>query len=262
LCLLFSDAAAQSASLQMGARAHGMGYASSGLSDAWSLTNNIAGLGKVEDASIAFSYHAIPSFPFFNRMAAAFVVPLKTGVAGASVFRFGDDLYNEQILSLGFANSFGLASLGMKLNYLQYHAEGMGTNTALTVSFGGIANLTPQVSVGAHIVNLNQPVINEWTGERIPTRLMAGVTFKPSNKLIIAGEIEKDLEYSPIWKSGLEYQLYKKISIRTGFNLNPESGFFGVGFKSRRFAFDYALQFAEALGISHEASVSYQLNER
>lgn len=246
----------------MGARAHGMAYASSCLSDAWSVTNNIGGLAKTDQTVAAFSYNAIPSFKFFNRMAAVFAVPVKTGIAGASVFRFGDNLYNEQIVSLGFANSFGLASLGVKINYLQYHAEGLGTTTAFTVSFGGIAEITSQISAGAHIVNINQPVINELTAERIPTRLIAGMAFKPSDKVTIVSEIEKDLEYSPVWKTGLEYQVHKKIAFRTGFSLNPEAAFFGMGFKPGKFDLDYALQLNDPSGLTHEATVAYQFKHQ
>src|SRR3546814_5282531 len=67
-------------------------------------------------------------------------------------------------------------------------ACGLGAITAFTVSFGGIATLTPQLLFGAHIVNINQPIINELTQERIPTRLLAGMAFKPSDKLIRSEE--------------------------------------------------------------------------
>jgi hypothetical protein len=240
----------------MGARANGMGNASSCLSDIWSLTNNISGLAKMKHAAASFSYHAIPSFKPFNRMAAVFALKLNKGVAGGSVFRFGDDLYNEQIISLGFANTFGLASLGLKINYLQYHAEGFGSNTALTFSFGGIANLTSNLLLGAHIVNINQPVINNITDERVPTRLIAGIAYEPSEKLSIIAEVEKDLENPPFLKTGLEYRVYKKIDFRTGFNLNPNTGFFGLGCKLRKLQFDYALEFNAALGLSHQATVT------
>lgn len=246
----------------MGARASGMANASACLSDVWAVTNNIAGLARTKRTSAAFSYHAIPSFRSFNRMAAVFAVPAGKGVAGAGVFRFGDDLYNEQILSLAFANSFGLASLGLKANYVQYQAEGAGVRRALTVSFGGLARLTTKLSFGAHIVNINQPVINEWSGERIPTRLVAGIAFKPSDKLIVASEVEKDLGYSATWKSGVEYRGAGKVAFRTGFNLHPEAGFFGFGFKSRRVELDYAMQFNDPFGLSHQATVSYQFRER
>lgn len=235
-----------------------MADASSCLSDVWALANNVAGLAKMDHPAAGFSYQAVPSFKFFNRMAAAFVVPFEKGAAGVGLFRFGDDLYNEQIVSLGCANQFGLASIGLKVNCLQYRAQGLETTTAITVSFGGQAELTPHLSFGAHIVNINQPVINDWSGERVPTRVAAGIAFTPTSRVIVASELEKDLQYPATWKSGVEYQAFRKIAFRTGFNLHPQKGFFGFGFKSRRFYLDYALQFSDALGVSHQASVICQ----
>ncbi|HEY9489708.1 MAG TPA: hypothetical protein VIQ51_15305, partial [Chryseosolibacter sp.] len=262
LCLAFCDGMAQSASLQMGARAQGMGYASACLSDVWSLTNNIAGLAETKGPVAAFTYLAIPTLNYFDRRAAVFAIPAGPGVTGLSVFRFGDDLYSEQILSLGFANKFGLASLGIKINYIQYNGQGIGTNRAVTASFGGIAALTPQLSFGAHILNINQPVINELTEERVPTRLMTGMSLELSENLITAIEIEKDLGYPAILKAALEYQVFKKVTFRTGFNFQPQSGFFGLGFHARKFELDYALQIHPLLGLIHQATVAWQFNKQ
>lgn len=234
-----------------------MGNASACLSDVWSVTSNIAGLSKTRGAIAGFSYHAIPSAPFFNRMVAVFAVPVKPVVAGIGVFRFGDDLYNEHVLSAGFANTFGLASLGVRVNYLQYQASGSGTTTALTASFGGIATITPELLFGAHILNINQPVIDESTEERAPTKLHASIAFVPSDKLIVAAEIEKDLRYRAMLKAGIEYEAFRKISFRSGFNLHPQTAYFGVGFKPRKFALDYALQINQAFGLTHQATVTY-----
>jgi len=98
----------------------GMGYSSACRSDEWALFNNVGGLAKVEHGIAAFTYHTQPGFTSFDRIGAAFTFPFRFGVISSGVYRFGDDLYNEQILSAGFANSFGLASLGVKMNYTQY----------------------------------------------------------------------------------------------------------------------------------------------
>lgn len=246
----------------MGARANGLGYASSCLEDEWSLFNNIAGLTKINTANAAFSYHASPSLPGFNRMASVFAMPVRSGVAGLGVFRFGDDLYNEQILTAGFANTFGLASLGFKVNYIQYHAEGFGNTRALTLSIGGIAALTPQFTVGAHILNINQPRIAGTDNERLPTALFLGLGFKPSEKVFVTGELSKDLEYDLIWKSGIEYSLNKKISARTGFNIHPQAVFFGVGMKPKKFILDYTFQYNTDLSSSHQATVAYKFKSK
>jgi hypothetical protein len=258
LCLLQTHA--QSSSIFSGARANGLGFASSCLEDEWSIFNNIAGLAKVDQVSAAFTYDAQPSFKPFNKAAAIFAMPLKFGVAGVGIFHFGDKLYNEQILTAGFSNTFGLASLGIKVNYIQYYADGFGRKGVISISFGGIARLTENLSLGAHIVNLNQPTISTSENEKLPTTLVIGVGFKLSSKTYLTTEIEKDFDYAATWKTGFEYQLNKKFTFRTAFNVNPHAGFFGFGFRPRKFKLDYAYQHHFTFGARHQATVGYIFN--
>ncbi|MBX2969609.1 MAG: hypothetical protein KF803_09560 [Cyclobacteriaceae bacterium] len=260
LLILFAiRAGAQSVSTLMGARANGMGYASAALFDSWGIFNNMAGIARLDEPSAIFVYDLRPALPGGNRTAAGLAWPTQAGVIGGGVFRFGDDVYNESLLTAGFSNQFGLAALGVKVNYIQYSAEGFGRKGVFTIGFGGIAELTEQLSVGAYITNINQPKISE-DGERIPTLLTAGICFKPTSKIIIATELEKDLEANANWKTGIEYSFHKKFCARTGFNLKPNTAFFGLGFKTPRLAIDYAIQHTVQLSLSHQASVNYFFN--
>ncbi|MBL7856938.1 MAG: hypothetical protein JNM57_04555 [Cyclobacteriaceae bacterium] len=239
-----------------GARQNGLAYASACLQDEWSVFNNIAGMADVKKLQAGFTYDARPYLKSFDRMAVAVVNPIKIGSLGVGASRMGDDLYNEHVLAVGFSNHFGLASLGIRANYIQYRAEGFGSAHAITISFGGIAQLTPAISVGAHIVNINQPKISTISDERIPTYLMAGVAIHPTEKVLILSEIEKDIDHAPKWKTALEYQAHKKLSFRTGFTINPGAAFFGFGFKAK-FSLDYAFQYHPEVGGSHQATVGY-----
>lgn len=234
----------------------GMGNASACTGDAWSILNNIGGLSQVSNTSIAFSQYAVPSFKPFNRMAATLAVPVKVGVAGIGFFRFGDELYSEQIITAGYSNKFGLASLGIKVNYIQYHAEGFGTSGNVTVSFGGIAEITPRFFVGACIENLNQPKLSSQSDQRVQTDFTVATGFKLSEKTYAIVELEKNIQDKSIIKAGLEYELHNKITARTGFNMNPQSAFAGVGFKLSKFKIDYAFQLQEYLGSAHQATVT------
>lgn len=256
LLTCFSVASAQSVSTQIGARANGLGYSSAALFDTWGLFNNPASASKLEYATGGFTYdlHPIPSGA--NRTAAVMALPIPIGVLSAGAYRFGDDLYNEHVFSAGFASRFGIASLGAKVNYIQYRAEGFGSKGVVSLNLGGIAELTPQLSIGAYIVNLNQPEISGE--EKLPTKLVAGLGFKPIEKVFIAAEIEKDLDFDPTWKMGIEYAFHKKFSARTGYNLRPNTGFFGLGFKTKKITIDYALQYSVLLNLSHQASIGYQ----
>jgi hypothetical protein len=252
----------QSTSTLMGARSNGLAYASACLEDEWGIFNNVSGIARVKSTAAGVTYDANPTFKSFNRMAAICVVPSKLITTGLGVYRFGDDLYNEQVLALGVANKFGIASLGVKINYIQYFIEGFGSRRIFTVSFGGIAQLTPHLSVGAHITNINPPKLSPSSNEVLPTVVTLGIGFKPSEKLFMTSELEKDLDVDLKWKAGFEYSIHKKISARTGYILKPQAGFFGLGFKPKKFQVDYCVQMFSALGLGHQVSVGYRVNTK
>jgi hypothetical protein len=249
----------QSTSTLIGARANALGYAASGLQDEWALFNNPAGLASVRDLTTGFAYEVRPHFTPFNRMAALAVIPTHAVVSGVGVYRFGDDLYNEHLITAAFSNKFGLASLGVKANYVQYNIEGFGRKGALGLSFGGLAELTPQLLVGAHIRNILQPSLSADGEERIPVVMNAGITFKPTPTLSLMAEAEKDLPHAILVKAALEYIVYERFVFRTGINLKPHSGFVGFGFTQKRFSVNYAASFFTPFGMTHQASVSYYM---
>jgi hypothetical protein len=167
-------------------------------------------------------------------------------------------VYREQVIAAGIANSFGVASLGLKLNYIQYRAGSFGQKGMLTISMGGLAELTPTFSIGAHIMNINQPKVSENNDERLPTKLILGIRYNPSKKVFITAELEKDIAYSPMFKMGVSYIPQEKFTFRTGYNLNPNAAFFGLGFIHKHILLDYAFEYKMELGASNQASLGYQ----
>jgi hypothetical protein len=246
----------------MGARSSALGHTSACLRDEWSLFNNVAGLAEQEKATASFSYDVQPGFPSFNKMAGAFAMPIKTGVAGLGLFRFGDDLYSEQLISLGFSNTLGLASLGIKANYIQYRASGFGTKGVFSISFGGIAKLAEKIFIGAYVTNINQPDISKTEKEKLPTNLVLGIGVQITAQTFFATELEKDLNNPVRWKSAIEYKPFKRFVVRTGFSANPTSLFFGFGFRPNRFSVDYAYQHQFVIGSRHQATIGYSLRKR
>ncbi len=253
-------ASAQSVSTLIGARAAGMGYASSVIVDETALFNNVGALAENKTASSFFTYEARPTLQGADRTSMGLSFPTRIGVGAIGLFRFGDEVYSEQIASAGFSNKFGIASLGTKINYIQYKAEGFGTKSAISINFGGLAQITPQISVGAYIVNLNQSRISY--DERLPTKLVAGIGYKPADSLFIATELEKDLDYPVTWRTGAEYVIHKKVFARTGFSLNPSTAHFGLGAKATRLRIDYAFTVSRSLGGAHEASAIYHFDKK
>lgn len=236
-----------------------MGYAYATESDAWSLFNNPAGLGELKELSVIFGLENKYGIDGFNIMGAGIISNIKVGTIGASAFRFGNDLYNEQTVSMAYSNKFGIASLGLKANYLQYNIDGFGSKGVVTLDFGGIATITDQLIFGAYVRNINQAKVAELADERAPTLLNAGLSYRPIDKLHLNFEAEKDLDYEATLRVGMEYLILSKLAVRIGVNTEPFTNYAGLGFKTRRLLVDYAITKDRNLGYSHQAAVHFKI---
>lgn len=252
----------QSGLQQIGARSAGMGYASATIRDTWSLFNNPGGLGNLKETSAVFAFENKFSITGLNVMAAGITNSFRIGTVGISALRFGDELYSEQAASLSFGNKLGIASLGVRVNYLQYNIEGFGNKGIATIDFGGVAEVTDQLRFGGYIRNINQAQISELAEERIATTLNAGLSYRPIKKVILSVEAEKDIDYDAFLRAGLEYQFLKKLTVRTGLKTAPFTNYFGLGFKVSKITIDYSLALHPILGLSHQAAVAYLLKRK
>jgi len=252
----FSTLFAQNTLPFSGARSNGLANSTACVADEWALFNNPAGMGSKHGLMAAFTQTLHPRFNAFNATAVAVTTPLKTGAAAAGFYHTGDDLYSEQIAAAGYANTFGLASLGASLHLIQYRAEGFGQTHKVTLSLGGIAQLTPELAVGAHILNINQPRLAD-NGERIPTVMTLGLAYTFSDDVWATTEIQKDLDYNTTWRGAVEYKAHPKVTFRTGFSLNPGAAYLGVGLKPGKIGIDYAVAYNPETGTQHQASVRY-----
>jgi hypothetical protein len=244
----------------MGPRANALGYAVSCLRDPWSIFNNPAGITSSGYTEFCSAYDATSGFASFNRMAVACTTPLLNGYFGAGIFRFGDELYNEQSFSAGYANKFGIASLGARAQYIQFKAENFGTKGVMTFSVGGITELTSWLTIGAQIINATQPEITE--NEKLPTILIFGIALKASEKVMVLTEVEKNINEHPLIKEALEYQIHKKLFLRTAFTPKPLASFFGFGIQVKKIKFDYAFSYFTGIVTKHQAGFLYQLKSR
>lgn len=248
----------------LGGRAKGIGNASVTLRDHWALFNNIGGLAKVRKITGQIAYDNRFGITNFQTFALGIVMPIKVGVAGLSVSRFGDNLYNEQKLGLGYSHQIKNVSLGAKINYVQISIQDLGSKGTFAFEFGGIARLSKEVVFGAHIYNFNQGTLNTSFGdsEKIPVIMKAGLSYAPIKALMLNIETEKDIDLPATFKAGLEYEIIPKIFIRTGIQTKPFINFFGVGFAPKWFHLNYALTTNDALGMSHHLSFTYQLGKK
>lgn len=260
--LVFAKAYAGGDPFPLGARSWGMANASVTLADGWSLWNNAAGLATAKDRQCLFAYDLRFGMKGLQTMAVGYVQPLRTGVLGAGVSRFGDELYSESTASVAYAYQMDKVSFGLKINYLQTAIAEIGTRRQATFELGAIGQLLPQLTLGAHIYNFSQARFNRDIDERIPVIMKAGLSYMPGSKLMLNAEVEKDIDHPASLRIGTEYEIVKNLRLRTGICTQPSVYGFGIGFSPKKLHLDYALRTHPVLGLSHQISVAVKINRR
>ncbi len=250
--LLLVSIQAQDGKYQMGAASSGLGGSSLTITDGWSLFNNVGALGAVDETSAFAAYQNRYNVPGFQVIGGGFVHAMSHATAGIGYYRFGDEIYNQQRVNLAIGNKFQMVSLGAGINVIQYHAESLATRRRVAFEFGGVAQIIPELSFGAHIFNLKE-------SEVVPTVMKAGLSYRPSDQLMINLETEKELGFGEVFKAGLQYQLIEQLSFRTGISTRPFKSAFGFGLVLSGFLFDYAYISNPNLGGIHELSLAYKL---
>lgn len=241
----------------VGPKALGMGGVSVVNADHWSVLNNPAGHATAQDISGFVSYRTIFDFSPFNTVSAGAVIPAGFGNVGLGVFRFGDDLFNTQMFSISASRKIGIMALGIKASYLQLNIDGFGSKGVFVADIGGVADLTPQLTFGAHIYNFSQATISAETNERVPTVIRLGLAYHPTEEFTFVLEGEKDVNLDPDLKLGIQYQLIEKVHLRTGFSGLNNTHSFGGGVELKKFVVDYGVSVDRDLGSTHNFGISF-----
>ncbi|MBC8111779.1 MAG: hypothetical protein H7Y04_12025 [Verrucomicrobia bacterium] len=247
----------------VGGRSWGMANTFLTLRDPFALFNNPAGLSEFTYTSAFATFDSRYGVSGLQYYTAGFVMPVRFGTFGVGFQRFGNELYNEQQIGLAFGKKIDLVSLGAKVNLLQIGMDTFGAKRVLTFEFGAIAEIIPKkLLLGAKIHNLTSAKIADYQDERVPTVMSVGFSFRPTEKLMLNAETEKDIDFPAIIKAGLEYEIVKNLKLRTGISSKPYINYFGIGFSPKSLQFDYAVRTHPQLGLSHQISVLYRFREK
>lgn len=257
--LVALSAQAQSVSTRIGARAGSLGNAGFALRDESAFFQNPGAAAFIDSPAGFFAYELTPGLVGANRSAAAVSLPLFAGVFSVGAFRFGDDLYSEQLVAAGFSHRLDNTSLGAKVNMLQYRADGFGTRTAFTVDVGGLTQLTPEWSVGAGIFNVNQAGLSN--DEPLPIVVVAALCWHSSEGPLLTIEAEKSLLAPLRIQGGMEVTIHKKVFVRAGFSTQPVVLTAGTGWRGAMLRLDFATQYHQVFGFQYQASAGCRLKK-
>jgi hypothetical protein len=261
-CLMFTalnDATAQNGLPPMaGARGMAMGNASVTFRDINSAFSNQAGLAHLE--GMAFTLGAERRFLLadINSYSAAFAYPTQSGTFGLALNYFGFSAYNEQRIGLAYGRKLlDNLSIGAQVDYLSTRIEEYGNTSNVTFEVGLQATLLKNAVLAAHVFSpIRQDIV---TDEPIPTVLKVGIGYTPSDKVTLSAEMEKDIDFDPVFKAGIEYYIVDALALRTGFSSNPSQNSFGFGLRLKSgLHIDVAAAYHYQLGVTPMFSISYQ----
>ncbi|SMG33403.1 hypothetical protein SAMN05661096_02105 [Marivirga sericea] len=253
---------AQSIYAPVSSRVIGMGDAAVTMGGYWASFQNTAGITTTENFEVGATYENRFGLTGLDFMGVGVTSEVPFGYLALNVFRFGDDIYNEHKLSLGYATKLGIVQFGGRVNYLQYQVMDFGSTATYSVDLGGIATITPQLIVGAQALNITQSTLKSGEEQGVPTLLKLGISYRPRDYFMLNAEIEKDILKSTIFKVGAEYNLLEKFYLRTGVNSGSFQSFYGLGFQYLSFHWDYALSNHAEMGFSHSISMHYKLRQK
>ena len=259
LCLLLPHHAfPQSGDYAAGGRSLALSDAHTVLADGYAFFHNPAALSHLESFQLLGSYQLRSQWEGMHIASAAAVGKYRGLGWGIGAWRFGDEVYSEQWLGVAAGYQMGIASLGARLIWLQYHIEGFGRRHLPLLELGGYAQLTEQLAVGGHVSNVLLAKLSKETGERLPTVMKLGVGYTPIASIQLLAEVHQPTRGATQLMVAVEYEIIPKLWLRTGSQVTHGSYSGGMGYQWRRWRVDYAVATHQPAGWSHSLSINYQ----
>ena len=246
-----------------GGRGAAMGGASATFTDINSAFSNQAGLAFLEDVSFSLGADMRFFSTDIGSYSLAYAYPMeKAGTFGLAVNYYGFSGYNEQRIGLAYARKLSeKISIGAQLDYLGFSIAEYGRKSIFTFELGMQAQLLENLSVAVHIFNpVRQEVVPD---ENVPTVFKLGAAYTPNKKLVVVGELEKDIEMKMQFKAGIEYFIIDILALRAGVSTNPTQNSFGLGLKlNNGLNIDMATSYHYTLGFTPAISLSYGIKKK
>lgn len=258
--LLFPFLASAQGWLPMGGRSNSMANATVAVSDPWSYHHNPGALAEVEKMSFGFSYENRFLLKELQSQGLVYVQPLKTGVLSVGAQLYGFELYRTYRVGAGYSLKLSEKfSAGVQMNYQGLRlTEYYGSKNTLTAELGVFAKITDEWKVGVSIFNLGRAKLTDFQDDRFTTLMRIGTTYNFSKKVLVAAEVEKNVDFPMRAKAALDYELIDNFFFRAGFATQPVEITFGFGYKFQTLQLDLGSAYHQQLGWSPHLSLTYQ----
>jgi len=225
--------------------------------NAWSVSYNPAGLAQIVSPEVSTFY--IPQqfgVPELKTISCSGSFRVHPGTVGALVEQFGFDLYRTTEVAVGYGCSIDSGfSIGAALDLETISIDRYGAAHDLTLDLGLLGHPWNTISIGFCAKNLTASKIGPQQ-ERLPQSLLFGVCYSPICSFRITAEMEKDVRFPLVIKTGVEETFFDFLSLRCGIANNPDKFCAGLAIRYSEFEFGYAGYSHPDLGWTHQIELT------
>lgn len=247
----------------MGARELSMGQATSALPESdWSLFSNPA---MISGARPSLSFFGVRYYGLaeITDLAVAVVIPSPVGSVALGAHRFGDELYNESRLRLGYKNSYQGFHFGLVANYTHLAiGGGYGSAGALGLDVGVAAMIIDGLWLGAKAMNINQPAFGDYgnTREELARDLSIGLSYHLSDLFLFSTEAVKDIRFPIAYRAGIDAKILGGFRGRAGVTTEPVTFAGGFGLLNKNWTVNVGVQQHENPLLGLSPAVDFRLS--
>ncbi len=263
LCLCGSGTWAQGWS-PMGSRSMSMANASVTLSDVWAFHHNPGALGAIEECTVGASYENRFLLKELQSQGVAAAIPLKVGLISVGGQSFGYRQFRTIRGGLGYSMQLTEKFYaGVQVNYQMLQlSQNYGSRSAVTGEAGIYTRITNHWDIGASVFNIGRARLADAFDDRFTTLMRLGTSYRFSDKLLVVAEGEKDLDYDPRFKLGIEYQTIDNFFLRGGAATAPPELSFGLGYALKTIDISAGSAYHQILGWSPNFSLTYSADPK
>jgi hypothetical protein len=251
----------------MGARGISLGKAYTAVrGDLWGLSFNPAGISGLSEMQTGFFAERRFSTKELLFGGIAFAAPIRQNhFIGVECSSFGFSNYRETKISATYATDLlKVIHIGTKVNYANLAIQDIGSTSAFWLDLGMNVKVTKTLMLGASAYNVNQAKVKTYNGKQnIPTALTAGLSYTPSDKVMLNVDVQKQMTRPVSFRGGVEYNFYKGFYARVGAATQPTLLTFGTGWKFKnKLSLDFAGSLHSQLGFTPYFSMTYHFGKK
>lgn len=241
-------------------QAQALGGQSVHLTGTEALFGNPAGLAQLKSWTATAAFERRFLLADLNLMGAATALPTRSGTFSLAAQNFGFEEFRQQTLALGYGRKLSQRLLlGGQLDFYQTQIEEYGNSGLVSFNIGLQAIISEELTLGTQVIN--PAPVEVAAGENLPTVFRAGAAYRPSQNVMAAFELEKDVDFPLRVKAGFAYQAAEVLSLRVGFSSDPGQFHFGIGLNiSENLIVDTAIRYHQTLGLTPSVGVTFNGN--